>query len=158
MLHFICEKEINTVRLGNAFGNILEEGDIVALTGDLGAGKTHFTAGIGAALGVKDYVTSPTFTIVNEYEGRIPLFHFDLYRIENEEELFDTGFWEYLDREGITVIEWPSVALKSLEKDKNRKERIFTVEINRRDDISPTYREINIEGDGRIEKIDGSIN
>lgn len=154
-LHFTCKKEKETVSLGKRFGRILKPGDIVALTGDLGAGKTHFASGIGEALGVKEYITSPTFTILCEYEGRMPMYHFDLYRLENEEELFDTGFWEYADSEGVTVIEWPEIAMPLLKKGGRR--NIYTVTITRRDDISPEYREIDVEGDGRLEELEDTV-
>jgi tRNA threonylcarbamoyladenosine biosynthesis protein TsaE len=95
-----------TVEIGKALGNILDSGDLICLTGDLGTGKTAFTNGIAAALGIKGYITSPTFTIVNEYEGRVPLYHFDVYRIADPEEMFEIGFEEYLDSSGIVVIEW----------------------------------------------------
>lgn len=79
-------------------------GDVITLEGELGAGKTTFTKGIAHGLGVKRMVTSPTFTIVKEYEGRIPLYHMDAYRLEHSEE--DIGFWEYFNGEGLSVIEW----------------------------------------------------
>ncbi|MCL2819531.1 MAG: tRNA (adenosine(37)-N6)-threonylcarbamoyltransferase complex ATPase subunit type 1 TsaE [Oscillospiraceae bacterium] len=79
---------------------------VVALYGGLGAGKTAFTRGIAAGLGIKMNVTSPTFTIVNEYPGDIPLFHFDMYRLESENELFDIGWDDYQERSGVCVVEW----------------------------------------------------
>ncbi|MDR0286645.1 MAG: tRNA (adenosine(37)-N6)-threonylcarbamoyltransferase complex ATPase subunit type 1 TsaE [Clostridiales bacterium] len=100
--------ESETLELGFRLGKILRPGDIVCLNGDLGAGKTHFTMGIGKALGVVEYITSPTFTIVNEYSGRIDLLHFDAYRLEGPEELFEIGFDEYLLRDAVFVIEWAS--------------------------------------------------
>lgn len=95
-----------TVKTGAALGRILNRGDIICLTGDLGAGKTAFTGGLAAALGISGYITSPTFTIVNEYKGRIPLYHFDVYRIADPEEMFEIGFEEYIDGNGVVVIEW----------------------------------------------------
>ncbi len=95
-----------TVELGAKLGKLLKKGDIVCLNGDLGAGKTAFTSGIAKALGICGYITSPTFTIVNEYEGTIPFYHFDVYRIADPEEMFEIGFEEYLEDRGAVVIEW----------------------------------------------------
>jgi len=99
-----CENE--TIREGEKLGRTLKPGAVVALYGELGAGKTAFTKGIAAGLDIGMNVTSPTFTIVNEYPAEIPLFHFDMYRLESEAELFDIGWDDYLDRGGICVVEW----------------------------------------------------
>lgn len=98
-----------TVELGEKFGKILKPGAVVCLSGDLGTGKTAFTNGIARALGIDAYITSPTFTIVNEYQGKYPLYHFDVYRISDAEEMFDIGFEEYINGDGITIIEWGEV-------------------------------------------------
>jgi tRNA threonylcarbamoyladenosine biosynthesis protein TsaE len=95
-----------TRQLGAALGELLAAGDVVLLVGELGAGKTAFTQGIGAGLGVAGTINSPTFTIVKEYTGRLSLYHFDLYRIEESAELFALGFEEYFGGEGVAVIEW----------------------------------------------------
>jgi tRNA threonylcarbamoyladenosine biosynthesis protein TsaE len=95
-----------THALGSLLGRLLEAGDIVLLSGTLGAGKTVFTQGIGAGLGVAATINSPTFTLLKEYAGRLPLYHFDLYRIEDPEELFALGFEEYFGGEGVAVVEW----------------------------------------------------
>lgn len=95
-----------TVGLGSRLGMLLGSGDVVCLTGNLGTGKTAFTSGIAEALGIKGYITSPTFTLVNEYNARIPLYHFDVYRIADPEEMFEIGFDEYLEGSGVVVIEW----------------------------------------------------
>ena len=96
-----------TERFGLELAEELKAGDVVALTGDLGAGKTTLTKSIAKGLGVTENVTSPTFTIVCEYmSGRLPLFHFDLYRIGSEEEAFEAGLEEYFHRSGVSVIEW----------------------------------------------------
>ena len=100
-----CERE--TEALGEAVGRKVRPGTVLAFTGDLGAGKTAFTRGLARGLGVEDRVTSPTFTIVNEYEGgRLPLFHFDMYRLESSDELFDIGWEDYLARNGVCAVEW----------------------------------------------------
>lgn len=95
-----------TEALGERLGQTLTGGEVFAYLGDLGMGKTAFTRGLARGLGFCGRVTSPTFTIVNEYEGRIPLFHFDLYRIADEEELFDIGWEDYLCRGGVIAVEW----------------------------------------------------
>lgn len=96
----------DTRELGAALGRVLASGDVVLLHGPLGAGKTAFTQGIGLGLGVTGTVNSPTFTILKEYEGRVPLYHFDLYRIEDPDELFDLGFEDYFAGAGASVVEW----------------------------------------------------
>lgn len=98
-----------TELLGECLGRILEPGDIVTLSGELGAGKTRFAGGVAAGLGVDHTipVTSPTFTILNEYQGRTPLYHFDCYRFRPGEELRDLGFEEQFSGEGICLVEWP---------------------------------------------------
>lgn len=96
----------DTARVARELAARLVPGDFVALYGDLGAGKTHFVKGLAQALCPGEDVTSPTFTLVHEYEGKIPIFHFDLYRIGDPRELWDIGFYEYLDRGGVCVTEW----------------------------------------------------
>lgn len=96
-----------TLELGKRLGAALEPGDVLVLTGDLGAGKTQLTKGIAAAMGVEDEVTSPTFALEAVHEGeRMPLYHFDLYRLHDAEELGDAGVWDVLGGDGVCVIEW----------------------------------------------------
>ena len=95
-----------TEEFGEKLGNLLKPGDIISLMGDLGAGKTTLTKSIGKGLGVEDYITSPTFTLINEYKGRIWLYHFDVYRLENVTDLEDLGFEEYFYSNGVSIIEW----------------------------------------------------
>jgi len=102
----ITNSEDETIREGERLGRTLVPGAVVALHGGLGAGKTAFTRGLAAGLGVRLSVSSPTFTIVNEYPGDIPLFHFDMYRLESEKELFDIGWDDYLERGGVCAVEW----------------------------------------------------
>ena len=117
-MEFITNSTAETRELGRRLAAELKPGSIVAYTGDLGAGKTAFTGGLADGLGVTDRVTSPTFNIVNEYEGgRLPLFHFDLYRLESADELFDIGWEDYLVRGGVCAVEWSERAVEALEGD-----------------------------------------
>jgi len=104
-----------TKRLGEKIAQFLQPGDIICLNGDLGAGKTCLTQGIGLGLGIKKHLTSPTFNLVKEYQGNHPLYHFDLYRI-NEEDMEEIGYEDYFYGDGITVIEWPEKAGSFLPK------------------------------------------
>ena len=104
---FVTASTDETIAFGARLGAALEPGDILVLTGDLGAGKTQLTKGIAAALGVTDDVTSPTFNILMVYEGaQMPLYHFDLYRLDDPDQLEDIGLYEMLDGDGVCVIEW----------------------------------------------------
>lgn len=104
---YLTNSPDETEALGAALGRILPAGVVLAFRGDLGAGKTAFTRGLARGLGCGDMVTSPTYTIVNEYtSGRIPLFHFDMYRLRSSEDLFDIGWEDYLDRGGVCAVEW----------------------------------------------------
>ncbi len=109
MKEYTTHSEFETLNIGKKLGELLNKGDIVCLNGDLGTGKTVFVKGIAMALSIDEYITSPTFTIVNEYDSKIPLFHFDVYRISDSDEMFEIGFEEYLDNKGIVVIEWASI-------------------------------------------------
>ena len=103
---FITNEEEETEELGSKVSSYLKRGDVLAFTGELGAGKTHFIKGICAGLGIKGNISSPTFTLINEYkEGLLPVYHFDFYRI-SEEDLHDLGYWEYIEGSGICLIEW----------------------------------------------------
>ncbi len=105
-LNIITKSSEEMKNLGKEVGKLAKSGDLLAFYGELGAGKTCFIQGISRGLEVKDYVTSPSFTIVNEYQGKIPVYHFDLFRLDNTEEIFELGYEEYLYGEGLTVIEW----------------------------------------------------
>lgn len=99
--------EEEMIEAGRAFSGSLESGDVVALVGDLGAGKTHFSKGVVSGLGAEADVTSPTFSLVHEYPGgRLPVFHFDFYRIDSPDELIRLGWDEYLDEDGVILVEW----------------------------------------------------
>ena len=104
---YVTNSPAETEALGQRLAERLQPGDVIAYTGDLGAGKTAFTRGLARGLGITERITSPTFTIVNEYQGgRLPLFHFDMYRLGSSEELFDIGWEEYLARGGVCAVEW----------------------------------------------------
>lgn len=109
MLKIISKSAEQTYKLGEYLGKALQQGDIICLTGDLGAGKTAFTKGIGMGLDIKEFITSPTYTIINEYDGRISLFHFDVYRLEGVEEMYELGYEEYFFGDGAVVIEWADI-------------------------------------------------
>lgn len=104
---YITNSAQETEALGEKVGRSLMPGAVLAYTGDLGAGKTAFTRGLARGLEIPERITSPTFTIVNEYEGgRLPLFHFDMYRLGSSDELFDIGWEDYLARDGVCAVEW----------------------------------------------------
>ena len=130
-----CEEE--TEALGERLAKCLHAGDVVALYGDLGAGKTAFVRGMARGLDIRESVTSPTFTIVNEDPGDPALFHFDMYRLKNAEELYGIGWEDYLDRNGICVTEWSERIEEALPEDAVR------VTISR---LNDTERSVSIEG------------
>lgn len=105
-MEFISDSVEKTFALGIQIGNHVNSGDIICITGDLGTGKTHLTKGIAKGMEINDYITSPTFTIVNEYEGRLKLYHFDVYRVNDPEEIAAIGFDEYIFSDSVSVIEW----------------------------------------------------
>ena len=106
-MEFITNSPKETEKVGEALGKVLIPGSILAYEGDLGAGKTAFTRGLARGLGATEQVTSPTYTIVNEYlSGRMPLFHFDMYRLASSDDLWDIGWEDYLERGGVCAVEW----------------------------------------------------
>lgn len=120
---YLTNAEEETEALGCRLGQAVGPGAVIAFTGDLGAGKTAFTRGLARGLEILDRVTSPTFTIVNEYEGgRLPLFHFDLYRLDSADELFDIGWEDYRVRDGVCAVEWSEHAGDMLDGDAIRVE------------------------------------
>ena len=138
---YISNSPGETENIGFALGQILTAGSIVAYRGDLGAGKTAFTRGLARGLGYADAVTSPTYTIVNEYlGGRLPLFHFDMYRLRSSDDLWGIGWDDYLDRNGVCAVEWSENVADAME------DAIFiTIE-----KIGDDSRRITIEGGGKI--------
>ena len=138
-MEYLCRSEAETEALGARLAAVLSPGDVVAYRGGLGMGKTAFTRGLARGLGYSGRVTSPTFTIVNEYEGgRLPLFHFDMYRLGSSDELFHIGWEDYLSRGGICAVEWSENVSDAIEDDAVR------VDIVRGEDENS--RVIRIEG------------
>jgi tRNA threonylcarbamoyladenosine biosynthesis protein TsaE len=134
--HSVAETEALAQRLAQR----LQGGEVIAFSGDLGAGKTAFTRGLARGLGITERVTSPTFTIVNEYEGgRLPLFHFDLYRLGSSDDLYDIGWEDYLARGGVCAVEWSERVADALPPDTLR------VTIARHPE-SDDWRLITVEG------------
>lgn len=144
MLQITTHSADETQALGQKLASRLAPGDVIAYFGDLGAGKTAFTRGLAQGLGITDPVTSPTYTIVNEYlSGRIPLFHFDMYRLSSSDELFDIGWEDYLSRGGVCAVEWSENVEDALQ-DAIR----VTIE---KDADEPDTRHITITGGPRFE-------
>lgn len=137
MMEFITNSPAETETLGAALGKLLPAGTVLAYRGDLGAGKTAFTRGLARGLGCNELVTSPTYTIVNEYlGGRLPLFHFDMYRLRSSEDLWDIGWEDYLERGGICAVEWSENVADALED-------AVTITIEK---LGETSRRITLEG------------
>lgn len=136
-MEFVSRSPEETEALGQRLAQCLKGGEIIAYEGDLGAGKTAFTRGLALGLGITERVTSPTYTIVNEYEGgRLPLFHFDMYRLADSEALFDIGWEDYLLRGGVCAVEWSENVSDAMEEP-------ITVRIEK---LSEDSRKITVEG------------
>ena len=130
-----------TYALGKSMGEKARAGQVYALVGDLGAGKTVFTKGFAEGLGVKEYVNSPTFTILQVYEdGRLPLCHYDVYRIEEIEEMDEIGYEEYFYGEGVCLIEWADRIAELMPEDTIR------IEIRRQPELGDSFRKIDVKG------------
>lgn len=131
-----------TKQYGVKLGQLLQPGNVVCLIGELGAGKTAFVSGIAKALKIDEYITSPTFTIVNEYYGTLPLYHFDAYRINQSDEMYDVGYEDYISGEGVCVIEWANQIQDILPKD------YLKIHIERQAEDNENYRTISFESEG----------
>ena len=127
-----------TQDIGRQLGEGAKAGDIYCLNGDLGVGKTVFTKGFALGLNINEHITSPTFTIVNEYEGRLKLYHFDVYRIEDEDEMYEIGLDEYLFGDGVCLIEWADI-IKGLLPD-----NAVQISISKDLEKGPDYRKIEV--------------
>ena len=141
-MEYLSHSAEETEAIGEALGRKLRGGSVIAYRGGLGMGKTAFTRGLARGLGCRGRVTSPTFTIVNEYSGATPLFHFDMYRLEDEEALFDIGWEDYLERGGVCAVEWSENIASALPEDS------VTVTITRHE-TENDWRYITIEGGGQ---------
>ena len=138
-MEFITKSPEETEAIGSRLGAVLKPNTVLAFTGDLGAGKTAFTRGIAQGLGITERVTSPTYTIVNEYLcGRLPLFHFDMYRLKSSDDLWDIGWEDYLARGGVCAVEWSENVADAMEN---------PVQI-RIEKLNDTTRKITIVGGG----------
>ena len=135
-MEYLSHSPEETEHIGEMLGKRLSGGTVLALRGGLGVGKTAFTRGLARGLGYTGRVTSPTFTIVNEYDGATPLFHFDMYRLDGEDDLFDIGWDDYLARGGVCAVEWseridsalpPDTLTVSIARGENDNDRIITV-------------------------------
>ena len=141
MLKFVSNSERETEEIAQRIAAKLTAGDVIAYIGGLGAGKTAFTRGLAKGLGCEENVTSPTFAIVNSYNGKLPLNHFDMYRIDGFDSLYSIGFFDYLDEYSVCAIEWSENITEYLP------ENTIFIEIKRIDD---SVREITVTGDDRF--------
>lgn len=140
MFKIISNSVKETEEFGNKLGQLLKSGDIVCLIGDLGAGKTALTKSIVKGLDIDEYVTSPTFTLVNEYDGRVHVNHFDVYRVSDCDELLDIGFEEYIYSDSVTIIEWANLIEEILPEER------LTINIKA---VREDERQITVEGNGK---------
>ena len=133
-----------TAELGRKLGAQVKPGDVICLTGDLGVGKTVFTQGFAEGLGIDEPICSPTFTIILEYHsGRIPLYHFDVYRILDPEEMYEIGYEEYVYGDGVSIIEWPGLISDILPEER------YDITISKNHELHTDFREILIEKRGK---------
>ena len=140
-MKYISTSTDQTEQIAFEISKHLKPKDIITLDGDLGAGKTAFVRGLARGLGIEDVISSPTFTIVNEYrKGVLPIFHFDVYRIESSEEMYDIGWEDYLRQDAVVVIEWAKIIEDILD------DNIIKINITKDLSVGEDYREINIEG------------
>ena len=137
MQEHLTKSPAETEALGEKLAERLKPGSVVALYGPMGAGKTALTRGIARGLGIAEGVSSPTFALIHEYEGRLPIYHFDMYRVESWDDLYSTGFFDYLDAGGVVIVEWsenienaiPDGTIRvSLRQGKSESERIITLD------------------------------
>ena len=139
-MEYISNSAEQTYQIAAQFAKELNTGDVVTLDGDLGAGKTAFVRGVAAGLNISDMVVSPTFTIVNEYRhGNKPLFHFDVYRLECEDDLYDIGWEDYLNGGGICIVEWSTIMPEAFYMPH------YQINITKDHSISDDYRKITID-------------
>lgn len=142
---FISHSAEETKEFAKSFALALKPGDVICLDGDLGAGKTAFVQGMAKGMGIDDYITSPTFTIVNEYYGTMPLYHFDVYRIAESEEMYEIGYDEYITGDGVCVIEWADIISDILPDER------YEIDIQKDYDRGENYRRFTIKKIGSEE-------
>ena len=142
MIKLISNSPEETIEYAEKIGSLLNGGEIIAYKGSMGAGKTTFTRGLCIGLGLPDEVTSPTFALVNEYRGKITLYHFDMYRIQSADDLETTGFYDYISDDSVLAVEWSENISEVLPQN--------TIYITF-DRIDENTREITIEGDNRFD-------
>jgi tRNA threonylcarbamoyladenosine biosynthesis protein TsaE len=138
-MEFLLSRVEDTIELGKKIGSLVKAGDIICIDGGLGSGKTHLTKGIAIGLDIKEYITSPTFTIVNEYDGRLKLYHFDVYRVNDPDEIESIGFDEYIFGDGVSIIEWANLIEELIP------EEHVQINISKVPEKGENYRIINIE-------------
>lgn len=141
-MEFFSQGEDDTVFLGRKLGKLLNSGDIICLNGDLGTGKTHFVKGVASGLGIEDTITSPTFAIVNEYKGRLKLYHFDVYRVNDPDEIEAIGFDEYIFSDAVSIIEWSDYIEQLIPKEHIK----VTIEKDKMEDVNSRKISINYFG------------
>ncbi|MDY3971985.1 MAG: tRNA (adenosine(37)-N6)-threonylcarbamoyltransferase complex ATPase subunit type 1 TsaE [Clostridia bacterium] len=138
-MKYISNSYEETQKIAADFAKTLKEGDVLCMYGDLGVGKTAFVQGLAKGLEIDEPITSPTFTIVNEYSGTLPLYHFDVYRIADSDEMYEIGYEEYVYGDGVSVIEWPQLI------DDILPEKRYDIEIAKDYDKGENYRTIEIK-------------
>ncbi len=138
-MKYISNSYEDTQKIAAEFANTLKEGDVICVYGDLGVGKTAFAKGLAKGLGINEPITSPTFTILNVYNGSLPLYHFDVYRIADSDEMYEIGYEEYVYGDGVSVIEWPEL-INDILPDKR-----YDIEIAKDYDKGENYRTIDIK-------------
>lgn len=142
-MEFIVNTVEETEKLGIQLGKLCKSGDVICLVGDLGTGKTHLTKGIALGLGIDENITSPTFNIVNEYDtGRLKFYHFDVYRVNDPDEIAAIGFDEYIFGDGLSVIEWSNY-IEELIPDEN-----LTIYLEKIPQLGSSFRKVTIKYDG----------
>jgi tRNA threonylcarbamoyladenosine biosynthesis protein TsaE len=138
-MEFIVDNVEKTFNIGYQLGQLANVGDVFCLIGDLGTGKTHITKGIAKGLSIDEHITSPTFTIVNEYSGRLNLYHFDVYRVNDPDEIAAIGFDEYIFSDAVSVIEWSNYIEELLPEDK------VIIYIDKLPELGENFRKIKIQ-------------
>ena len=141
-MKYITNSYEETERVAAELAKSLKGGEVIAMYGDLGAGKTAFVRGLARALGIEGHITSPTFTIMNAYNGRLPLYHFDVYRIADPDEMYEIGYDEYIGSDGVCVIEWAELIEDILP------DEYIKTNIKKDSEKGDDYREITIENAG----------